>query len=362
LKVNASQLGELVSAYTFAGMFGALAYSRYADRWDKRHALCWLMSGLALGTLLCGVAQGYGHLMAARILAGMMSGPAGATVVAIVSDLVPEERRGRAMGIVFGGFTAASVIGLPVSIALANWAGWRKPFIGLAMLAMAIIPLVWLKLPPSPRRKPVDHAAKRSSLYHQGAVWLAWACMAALMIADFAFVPYMPTFLTGNLGLAKADLAYVYAAGGLTTLVTFQYAGKLTDRLGTYPVYLVSSLAAVLVVGFVFLKAPSPAPLGLAMALLAAIFFVNAPRVLSAMTLFTKAPHESQRGEFLSLQNVVQQGAVGLGSLLAAHLISGEAGGRIEHAGRLAMQNGAGIVLGLILVWKLDRMLAKPRP
>jgi predicted MFS family arabinose efflux permease len=360
LGVNASELGELVSAYTFAGMVGSLFYSRYADRLDKRNALIWLMSGLALGTLCCGLAQGYRGLLGARILAGLMAGPAGATLVAIVSDVVPEERRGQGMGIIFGGFTVASVVGLPVSIALANWAGWRRPFIGLAVLALAIIPLVRLKLPPSHRFQPEDHASKRSSLYHQPAVWLAWASMAVLMVADFAFVPYMPTFLTANLGLPKAQLAYVYAAGGLTTLITFQFAGKLTDRLGTYPVYLVSSLLVIGVTYGIFILAPNPATLGLAMGLMAALFFANAPRVLSAMTLFTKAPSEAQRGEFLSLQNVVQQGSVGLGSLLAAHLISGEAGGRIEHVERLAMQNWAGILVGLVLVWRLDRML-KPK-
>src|SRR4051794_1075413 len=42
LHISASQLGELVSAYTFAGMVGAFIYSRYAGRWDRRTALLWL--------------------------------------------------------------------------------------------------------------------------------------------------------------------------------------------------------------------------------------------------------------------------------------------------------------------------------
>ena len=359
LKVNASQLGELVSAYTFAGMVGAFAYSRYADRWDKRSALIWLTCGLAVGTLFCGLAQGYLSLMGARILAGMMAGPAGAAVMAIVSDVVPEERRGQGMGIVFGGFTAASVVGLPISIALADHFGWRRPFIGLALVALAIIPFVRWKLPASPKRKPVDHDALRSKLYHQPIIWLAWSAMAVLMIADFAWVPYMPSFLTGNLGIPKSSLAYCYAAGALTTLITFQGAGRLTDRFGTFPVHLIASIAAVIVMGLIFFAVPAPSTTAMGMIVMATAFFVGAPRGLSAMTLFTKAPSEAQRGEFLALQNVVQQGAVGVGSLLAAHWIGGEAGGRIEHAERLVYQNWAGIVVGVVLVWKLDRMVAK---
>ena len=358
LRVNASQLGELVSAYTFAGMAGAFVYSRYADRWDKRAALIWLTCGLAVGTLCCGLAQGYLGLIGARILAGMMAGPAGAAVMAIVSDVVPEERRGQGMGIVFGGFTAASVVGLPISIALADRFGWRRPFIGLALVALAIIPFVRYKLPASPP-KPVNHDALRSKLYHQPIIWLAWSAMAVLMMADFAFVPYMPSFLTGNLGIPKSALAYCYAAGGLTTLITFQGAGKLTDRFGTFPVHLSAAIAGAVVVGAIFLGLPSPLGTAAGMGVMATLFFVSAPRGLSAMTLFTKAPSEAQRGEFLSLQNVVQQGAVGLGTLLAATLIGGEAGGRIEHVERLAYQYWVALVIGAGLVWKLDQMIRR---
>lgn len=361
LQVNASQLGELVSAYTFAGMVGAFFYSRYADRWDKRSALIWLTCGLAVGTLFCGLAQGYLSLMGARILAGMMAGPAGAAVMAIVSDVVPEERRGQGMGIVFGGFTVASVVGLPISLALADHFGWRRPFIGLALLALAVIPFVRAKLPASPKHKPVDHDALRSKLYHQPVIWLAWSAMAVLMMADFAWVPYMPSFLTGNLGIPKSSLAYCYAAGGLTTLVTFQGAGRLTDRFGTLPVHIIATIASAIVMGLIFLAVPSPSSTAVGMGIMATAFFVGAPRGLSAMTLFTKTPSEAQRGEFLALQNVVQQGAVGLGTLMASHWIGGEAGGRIEHAERLMYQTWIAMVVGVFLVWKLDQSLKKKR-
>jgi predicted MFS family arabinose efflux permease len=357
LHVNASQLGELVSAYTFAGMVGALVYARYADRWDKRSALLWLTGGLAVGTLLCGLAPGYWSLLAARVIAGMTAGPAGAAVLAIASEVVPEERRGQGMGIVFGGFTAASVAGLPVSVALADHFGWRRPFIGLALISAALIPLVRKKLPRSPQIMPSELLGSRSKLYRQPIIWLAWSGLAALMIGDFAFVPFMPSFLTGNLGIPKSALAYAYAAGGLTTLVTFQGAGKLTDRFGSFPVHAVAALATGLVLGVSMRGVPSPVGAAVGMGIMAGIFFVNAPRVLSAMTLFTKAPSESQRGEFLALQNVVQQGAIGLGSLLGAYWIGGSAGGRIEHSERLLYQNWIGLVVAAVLVWKLEQMV-----
>ena len=114
-------------------------------------------------------------------------------------------------------------------------------------------------------------------------------------------------------------------------------------------------MATALVLGVSMLGVPSPVGAVVGMGIMAGIFFVNAPRVLSAMTLFTKAPSEAQRGEFLALQNVVQQGAIGLGSLLGAYWIGGDAGGRIEHAERLLYQTWAGLAVGALLVWRLER-------
>lgn len=359
LGINASQLGELVSAYTLAGMAGSLLYARVADRWERRRVLCWLMAGLALGTLACALAQSYGQLLAARILAGFSAGPAGATVFAMVSDVVPESRRGRGIGVVMGGFTVSAVLGMPISVYLAELAGWRRPFLGLACVAAVIIVIARIKLPPGrpePRRTPME-ASVLPSLFTQSQVWLAWMAMSTLMVADFAFVPYLASYLVQNLLIPKTQLGLIYAAAGLTTLITFQYAGRFTDRYGAFRIHFLSSLAAMAVIGIFFLHMPAPSSLGLGMAGMVALYLANAPRVLSAMTLFTKAPAPEQRGEFMAIQNVVQQGAVGLGSLLAARLISGEPGGRIEHIPRLVIQNWTAVLLGLYLVWRLEKRI-----
>jgi len=363
LGVNASQLGELVSGYTLAAMVGAFVYSRIADRLDKRATLDWMMSGLALGTLCCGLGHSYGQLLAARVLAGLMAGPASAAIFAIVSDVVPEERRGQGIGVVMGGYTVASVLGLPLSVYLAGLAGWRPPFIGLAIIAAVIIFVARMNLPEVPPHGSVRSGdLKPVPVWRQPAALLAWSTMAVLMIGDFAFVPYLPTFFTANLGVDKAKLGLLYGAGGLTTLITFQFSGRLTDRFGSFKIYAIFSVFACAVIYALFQLAPTPAPLALAMLLMASLFFFNAPRVLAGMTLLTKAVGPAQRGEFLSLQNVVQNGAVGLGSLVAAHMISGPAGGKIQGGWHLVAQNWTAVIVGLFLIGYLERRIGRDKP
>lgn len=46
----------------------------------------------------------------------------------IIGDVIPFERRGRAMGIVMTSFSVATVAGVPLGLFLAAHLGWHLPF------------------------------------------------------------------------------------------------------------------------------------------------------------------------------------------------------------------------------------------
>ena len=84
----------------------------------------------------------------ARAVAGAFGGIAGANVLAIVGDAFPEERRGRAMGVIMSAFSFASIAGVPAGLWLAEYLGWRTPFAILGGLSTAILLLAAWALPP----------------------------------------------------------------------------------------------------------------------------------------------------------------------------------------------------------------------
>src|SRR5687768_14246673 len=113
LGIPASQLGIVGGSYTLAAAVAGITGAFFLDRFDRRRALAVALAGLVLGTLAAAFAVGAKSLLAARIVAGAFGGPATALSLAIVSDVVPPERRGRAMGAVMGAFAVASVLGVP---------------------------------------------------------------------------------------------------------------------------------------------------------------------------------------------------------------------------------------------------------
>src|SRR5688500_2448470 len=120
LGIPLSRLGIIGGAYTAAAAVAGLVGATFLDRFDRRRALAVSLLGLVIGTLLAAAAQGFVTLVLARVVAGAFGGPATALSLSILSDVVPAERRGKAMGAVMGAFAAASVLGVPAGLELAQ--------------------------------------------------------------------------------------------------------------------------------------------------------------------------------------------------------------------------------------------------
>src|SRR5438067_199865 len=60
-------------------------------------------------------------------------------LLAVVGDVIPEGRRGAAMGIVMSAFSVASICGVPLGLLLASHLNWHVPFYALAGLSAIIL-------------------------------------------------------------------------------------------------------------------------------------------------------------------------------------------------------------------------------
>src|SRR5262249_20005718 len=120
----------------------------FLDRFDRRKALAVALAGLVIATAAGGLAFDLSTLLIARVAAGCFGGPASSLCLAIITDAIPVERRGRAMGAVMSSFSIASVLGVPAGLELARVGGWRMPFFAVAALGLLIVPFAFAFLPP----------------------------------------------------------------------------------------------------------------------------------------------------------------------------------------------------------------------
>jgi predicted MFS family arabinose efflux permease len=343
--ITPAQFGFIVSTYTFsAALFGLIA-AWFLDRFDRKRALLWLYGGFAIGTLLCAVAPNYYAMVGARFLAGGFGGISGATILAIVGDAIPPNRRGAAMGTLFSAFSLASIAGVPMGLFLANHLGWHAPFFMLAGLSAVILILAARVLPPVR-----DHLSREKdgpwtemkAILRGGNHWLAFALTITMTMAGFLVVPYLSPSLVANVGLTNEQLPLIYLFGGSATFFSTRWLGRVSDRMGLLRVFTVVSLLAMLPI-LIITRLP-PMPVWGALIVSTCFMVFTSGRFIPGMAMVTNSVAGRYRGGFMSLNSAIQQFASGLASLIGGAIIVEGAGRRLEHYGTVGLI-GAGCIL-----------------
>ncbi len=352
--ITDAQFGLLVSAYTLAAGASGLLASTYVDKFGRKRLLLTLYGLFALATLACGLAPGYGFLMAARILAGVFGGVLSALCQTIVGDVVPFERRGRAMGIVMTSFSVSTVAGVPLGLFMAAHFSWHAPFFGIAALCALLAVFAWATLPTL-----TDHlrGPQRSAWAGISAVLAdrnhrtAFAFSALLMFAGFTIIPYITIYMQANVGLQSAQIPYIYLCGGAATLVTARIFGRMTDRLGKIETF--RWLAVATVVPMVGVALLGRVPLWGVLPVTTLFFICMNGRMIPGMAILTSAAQPGLRGTFMTLNASVQSAAMGLAALIGGSIISRDAQGVVQHYWIAAL---VGAAASLTAVWLAGRL------
>jgi DHA1 family inner membrane transport protein len=354
LGIDTLQFSWVVSGYTLAAGVAGIAAATALDRVGRRSAYIVLSVGLLVGTLACGVATDYPLLVAARCLTGAFGGVLGGLSYAIVADVFPEERRGRATGVLMSAFAVASVVGVPAGIALATRCGWRVPFFVLAALGLPLVGMAGWTMPAltghlcGTRQRPL---AQLLDTLTRPSHRRAFTLTAILMFGAFSVIPYISAFYVSNAGVTEAQLPIVFVAGGLLTLVSTPLVGRLIDACGALPVFrCVVSLAAVMTLVVTHLPA-----VGLAVAAPAAALMMasNAGRLVAVVAVVTASIEPRRRGGFMSVNASVQHLASGLGTLCGGLILEGGAGEPLRHFGTVGI---LAVAVTLTSLWFAGRV------
>ena len=324
LHIDMAQLGAIGGAYTLAAAVSGLVCALFLDRFDRRPALALSLFGLALGTAAGGFAWDLSSLMAARVLAGAFGGPATALAMSLIADVVPVQRRGRAMGAVMGAFSVASIIGIPAGLELARLGGWRLPFFAVAGLGV-VINACALWVLPSMRSHVAAATAKPIRLYDavemfaRREFWLCYAMAVSGMMSAFLLIPNLSAYCQYNLGMARDHLGSLYFWGGAFSFFSMRLAGRAVDKLGALGITIAATLifGGVLWTGFWHWTGALPV-----IAVFVPYFIANSMRNVAFNATISKVPKPYERARFMSAMSAVQHLSAAAGAFLSSKLLT----------------------------------------
>jgi predicted MFS family arabinose efflux permease len=358
--ISDAQFGLLVSAYTLAAGASGLLSSLYVDRFGRKKLLLTLYLLFALATLACGLAPTYDSLMAARIAAGAFGGVLSALSQTIVADVVPFERRGRAMAVVMSAFSLATVAGVPASLFLAAHFSWHTPFFAIAGVCALLAVIAWRSMPALNAHVQSEPTSAWSNIRqvladrnHQKAFLFS----ALLMFAGFTVIPYIAIYSTANGGLTEKEIPYIYLCGGAATLITTRWVGRLTDKLGKAQMF--RRVALVTMLPMVLVTQSASFGLWGILAVSTGFFICMSGRMTPGMAIVASAGKPQLRGTFMALNSAVQSASMGAAAFIGGLIISRDAQGLVQHYGGNAL---VGISATLLSIWLVGQLFLHGAP
>lgn len=361
LMLKPFQFSLLVASYSVSAFVSGLIIAMFIDRFDRKKSLLLAYAGFVAGTIACGFAGSYGLLLAARIVAGLFGGIIGAQVLAIVADMFAYERRGQAMGAVMGGFAAASILGVPLSLYLTNLfkKDWHVPFLLIGSLGLVLIPLI-IRIIPSMTAHIKPHLRKSAPfkaleiVFREPAQRAALIFSCLLMMGHFLIIPFINPYLEFNKGFSKDQTPMIYLVGGMASLVAAVYLGKAADKKGKLIVFSLSVFLSLFMV-LIITRMPNVA-FSIVLGFFALWFMVATGRIVTAQAMISEVVRPEQRGSFMSINGSVQQLGSGLAALVAGIIVHTD-----KKSGRIVNYEWVGYLSILVLLASLlyGRMIFK---
>jgi predicted MFS family arabinose efflux permease len=355
LNVPTSMIGIVGGSYTLAAALAGIVGSFFLDKLERKRALAGLIVGLGAATALGGLSIDLTTLVAARVLAGVFGGPATSMALAIVSDVVPPERRGKAIGLVSSAFAVASVLGVPAGLELSRRLSFRAPFFVVGALAV-VIAIAALALLPSLRGHLTAKQEGPKKPFLTPTALLALSVNALVMLGVFMVVPNITAFVQFNLGYPRAQLGLLYLVGGLLSFVAVRLIGMFVDRYGAFRAFTLGTAIhlTVLVIGFISPVAAIP------LLVTFPLFMVSGgTRMVPMQTLASRIPAPEARARYMSAQSAVQHTASAAGAFLGSAFLHAEPSGRLIGMEALAIVAFVLAALAPFFVGSVERSLAR---
>jgi len=357
--ISAGQFGFLVAAYTFAAGLSGLLASTYIDRFGRKRMMLTLYPLFGVAALACSLAPTYAWLMTARVASGFFGGVLMALSQTIVAEVIPFDRRGRAMSVVMTSFSVATVAGVPLALFLVSYFNWHAPFLAIALM-VSVCALGAIKILPSLKghvQAPSDGESAPSVLSNLRLVLLdpnhlrAFAMSSCMVFAGFAVIPYITLYLQLNAGFQAEQIPYVYLCGGVCTLISARFIGHWSDRAGK--AYAFRRLALLMPLPLLGMTLAADLPIAGVLVVSSILFVVMSGRMIPGMALIGASADPRRRGSFMTLNSAVQSLSMGLASLVGGQILGRDGDGHLTHYWMAALLGGGASLLSYVLASKL---------
>ncbi|NJP89254.1 MFS transporter [Nonomuraea sp. FMUSA5-5] len=230
LGVSVPDAGLLISAFAIGMLVGAPVLAVVTLRWPRRTVLLAFLALFALSHVAGALTSSYGVLFATRVVGAFVYAGFWAVAASTAIGLVPANARAKAMSVLAGGLTVATVIGLSAGTVIGQHLGWRAAFWSVAALTALAGLGVFATIPAGrPDRSGTPRVSDELRALARPALWLAYGTTALTTGALLSTFSYLSPLLTDVTGLDPAWVPAVLGLYGVGALIGITVGGRIAD-------------------------------------------------------------------------------------------------------------------------------------
>ena len=258
LNLTPAQSGSLVTWTLIGAVVGGILFGALSDRYGRVRVLTWTIVLFAVFTGLCAIAQGYWDLLIYRTIAGIGLGGEFGIGMALAIEAWPAKHRAKAASYVALGWQVGVLAAALLTPVLLPHIGWRGMFVvGIFPAFVAWYLRVRLHEPEIFSQKQTALSTQKISklesfkllVKDKATTKVSLGVVVLTSVQNFGYygiMIWMPNFLSKQLGfsLTKSGLwTAVTVCGMMAGIWIF---GRLADRVGRKPSFLLFQLGAVI--------------------------------------------------------------------------------------------------------------------
>ncbi|MFX4178330.1 MFS transporter [Aliarcobacter butzleri] len=250
---NATLVGIVVGGYALTQVVFQVPFGVMSDKLGRKGTIITGLLLFAIGSLICAIATDIYTLMLGRLLQG--SGAIGAVVTAMISDLVKEHERSKAMALMGSFIGLAFAIAMLAGPLIGGFIGVPVLFYITMFLALISIYILIKKVPNPPIITHTYNDKLRLSdvLGNTNINRMNITNFLQKALMTFAFL-VIPIILTKTYGWEKKELWYVYFPAMIFGLLSMAPAAIIAEKKGKFKEILALGILffiiSYLVIGF----------------------------------------------------------------------------------------------------------------
>ena len=238
LHLTDKQLGML-GGLAFAILYSTLAipFAWTADRTRRTWVITVSLAVWSGFTALCGTAAGFGQLFLYRLGVGVGEAGGVAPSYALISDVYPPDQRARALSVYSLGIPLGAALGVLFGGYIAATIDWRSAFLAVGLAGLIFVPVFALAVREPERTGRVARTAISGNVFRilaaKPSFWLLAFGAASSSMLGYGMSFWLPSLMKRSFGMELIAVSHFYGLllliGGIPGVLL---GGWLGDRAG----------------------------------------------------------------------------------------------------------------------------------